>query len=152
MKGASWICKFREKNEKMKITRLKDGMHVYSNIVPLSELREMLKTTFAFCFFRVSTIYLPLRFWSALLEWKSRRAIKRFKKCFLIMFKYFKHENCATNPLRLGLWSMESLIHPSSGIRGSTWLPKACQIWKSNQKSADVELSAILSWFRKHES
>ena len=97
----------------MKITRLKHGVHVYSNIVPLSESREMLKTTFAFCFFRVSTIYLPLRFWSALLEWKSRRAIKRFKKCFLIMFKYFEHENCATNSLRLDLWSTESLIHPN---------------------------------------
>ena len=115
----------RKKTKKMKITRLKDGMHVYSNIVPLSELREMLKTTFAFFFLEsVLSIYL-LGSGQHSLNGKgwSRRAIKRFKKCFLIMFKYFKHENCASNPL-----STESLIHPTSGIRGSLWVPKACQI------------------------
>ena len=122
------ICKSRKK-ENMKITRLKHGVHVYSNIVPLSESREMLKTTFAFFFLEsVLSLYL-LGSGQHSLNGKgwSRRAIKRFKKCFLIMFKYFKHENCATNPFRLGLWSTEFIIHPTSGIRGVSNM-------KSNQK------------------
>ena len=48
--------------------------------------------------------------WTDLLD---RKIIRHFLKCFLIMFKYFEHENCATNSLRLDLWSTESLIHPN---------------------------------------